>query len=223
MYECHCMRYLHWESLNYKMFLAFRIICKTGPKKLLELFLTRDPAYFDHKEPYGMEAGCQYGADPYLSLYHLFSNLNKVDHLQNYGLTQEALLLASVLEKETKFFEGISEDCKSNFTKFVATLILHHYGAITTNPESLDQVMGIEALTLEDFYRDGADVAELGKIATLTEFSPFGWGIYSLYSLLNHSCYPNVYHVCDFEKGTVIVATQRALKSGEILYGNYGR
>ena len=218
MYECPCMTYIHWEELNPNLILPFRIICKVGPQKLLKLFKTRDPAYFDRKVPYGAEEDCEYGTDPYLAVYHLFSNLDKEDHLRWYPLTKETLLLASVLERETSFFQEVSEDQKSDFKKFVATLILHHYGCVTTNPEPLCRANDTDSRSLEDFYRYGADLPKQFRFSTARKFSPFAWGIYPVSSLINHSCYPNVSQIFDFKKGTVIVMTHRALNAGETLY-----
>ena len=215
------MKYIHLEKLNSTLFLPFRIICKVGPQKLLQLFRTRDPAYFDREVPYGVEEDCDYRTDPYLAVYHMFSNLSKADYSRWYRLAQEALLLASVLERETSFFQEVSEDQKLDFKKFVATLILHHYGCVKTNPMPLYQFKDTDSLSLEEFYRYGADLPKQFRFSAATNSPLVGWGIYPVSSLANHSCDPNVFLTFDFEKGTVITATLRALKAGETLYGCY--
>jgi len=139
--------------------LAFRIVCKVGPEELYRLFVTRDPSYFDVNEPFATQSSCKYESDSYLSVHHLKNHSQAFgkDTLFRSGFV--GLLILSVLEKTTNFFESAPEETRNDFKIFVAAIIARLTEILFLNGVQLQETK-FQGVTLEDFQRLKARLAE---------------------------------------------------------------
>ena len=149
------------------------------------------------------------------------NHANKLPEERRYKDAVIAMALTSIMEMKTNFFAGIPEDVKSEFKNFVASTILRHKEAVASNCIGLTELRGWEGVTPASYYKHGKRTFS-NKVEEL-ENVPYGAGIYPTTSLLNHSCDPNVIQLIHPVKGTVMVMTKRAVKTGEAILTQYTR
>ena len=198
---------------------AFRIILKIGSKELFRLFENRDPAYFSPQQPYGTGPGCVYGSNPYEAVFHLNRPSGKPEFMQQAVSAHSALNATSILENETQFFEDIPAECRTEFKKFVASMLLRHTESVHLLP--ISEVEGLENISLADSYSGHIPPHKLAETMEYLPDSVYGVALYPLVSLMNHSCDPNVTGLNDTTNGTMIILAHRALKEGEPLLISY--
>ena len=128
---------------------------------------------------------------------------------------QHAPLRTSILENETKFFEDVPAEFKMELKNFVTALMLRHLEAESINGASAVELEGLENTSFSDSYSGKIPLQKLAETMDCVEFREFAVGFYPLFSLINHSCDPNVYYLNNTTHGTMIVVTCRALKNGE--------
>ena len=201
-----------------EVLLAVRIILKVGKPELVRLFETQDPAYFNPGPTYGKEPNCFYDSQSYLSVFHLVTHSQKLEEW-HYGHAISGLIAATILESEVDFFDGVPSDRQPEFKKFVAALMTRHLDAEVVNSAAAAELGGVENISFLD--------AAVGKIPQGGCSNTIGWphvfakGMFPLFSLLNHSCDPNVVYLNHTTDGTMVVLTQRELKKGEQLLVMY--
>ena len=221
------MSYLHCNSSPRWILLVFRIICKVGPQELLRIHNTKDPSYFDTKasSPFGTDPNnsSTYDSDSYLPIHHLVGHSDELDGGSRYANALQALLLTSILQVQSEFFNEIPPEVLSEFANFVATLMLRHIESIPCNAISLDEVTGLGDISLEDCYGNRVRGDRLAAKIRHIEYPQFAAGVYSACSLMNHSCDPNVDRENDLVDGTLAVVATRALKTGEAIVTCYAR
>lgn len=210
------MGYLHINTTPVQAHLAFRAICKVGPAELFRIFSTQDPSYFGRNAPFGTDPSTKYESDSYLSVYHLTTNSNKMKLQTQCVNTHNSLLATEVLEKQTEFFQGIPQDQQLNFKDFIAALMIRHIEAVSVNSVGIGEVKGLDNVSLEDFYQRFSPQGRSLLIEFLS-LDNFASAIYPVFSLMNHSCDPNVTRINDATNGTAITISYRALKKGEPL------
>ena len=193
---------------------AIRIISKVGPDELFRLFETRNPAYFNPKQPFGTEPDCKYDSQSYLSIFHLATNSDKLSLEKSAANASHAVLASEVVDGTTNFFENIPEDCKTEFKKFIAVLVLRHIEAVCVNSVSQRHLRDLEDVTLADTYSGRIPPEKLPDLSD-PKFEQYAGTLYSVFSLLNHSCDPNVHYLNHPTHGTMIVVATRSLKKGE--------
>ena len=200
-----------------QLLLAIRVILKIGSRDIFRLFQTKDPAYFNPKQPVGTEPNCLYDSNSYHTVFHLTTQSDKL-HPMNLAINvQHALIATSVLEKETNFFEEVPAESKLEFKNFVAALVLRHIEASPINAASAIELVGLENVSFADSYSGKTPAQKLAKIMECVKFRKLAPAFYPLFSLINHSCDPNVYYLNHTTNGTMIVVAHRALKKGEPL------
>ena len=216
-WECSCLAYLHCKSAPGYLLVAFRIICKLGPDGLYELFLRNGPGFWKRLERFGV--GMKYESDSYMAIHHLETHSDKLKPLQRFGNTHAALEYTSALESQTSFFAEIPQDHRAEFKNFVAALLLRHIEGTGINFAAIGELKGLERLSLADSYRMDPDMVST-RIEE-TDVSEFASGVYPLFSLLSHSCDPNIYRFNDIVNGKVVVMANRPLEKGETLCSSY--
>ena len=223
-YECNCLPYFHVNKFPDYLQMSFRIICKLGPSELFRLFTTKDPEYFDRKEPFGTEPGCDYKTNSYLPVFHLIGHADKQELIPKCMNEHGAHLLTTILENQTNFFQDIPADCRDDFKDFVAALILRHIDNGSVNTGALVEIKGMEDISLADCYGDRISGKELARrVEDDLGCRSFGQALYPTFSLMNHSCDPNVYTVINSVNGTISVIACRKLKKGEPMLLAYVR
>ena len=220
-YECSCLPYFHINQTPDQVQLAFRIICKVGPKRLFDLFTTQDPSFFDCKEPYGTQPDRKYESDSYLSVHHLVKHSEKLELPIRHVNAHHALLATAILDLESTFFKEIPMDKKTEFKDFIAAQLLHHIECVSVNSGGMTQVKGMEQVSLADCYGNRINPRVLSSHIQNMDCRTFGQGVFPTYSLMNHSCDPNVFTINGLSNGTVSVITSRALRRGEPIFLPY--
>jgi hypothetical protein len=132
----------------------------------------------------------------------------------------QGLIYANILEKMTPFYsQGInyvSTHPQEYFKTFVASIILHHIENIPCNSISVDELVGLEGISL--LVKEPTILQE--RIRSL-QLPQYGSAVYSTSSLINHSCDPNVTRIFDLTQGRMALVTLKGLKSGEELLTSY--
>ncbi|CAG7823719.1 unnamed protein product [Allacma fusca] len=213
-FECPCMPYLHCNATPRYILLALRIISKLGPNKLQELFQENLNSLSSPLD--------RYDSDSYNPIYHLVTHSNPQDPIDVYTKALNALIVATTLQTQSNFFEGIPQDKKQDFFNFTASMILHHIDNIPFNSISLDEVEGLEKYTLSSTLH-GIDREELSNLIRSIQFPQFAAGVYTVASLMNHSCDPNVTRVVGLTDGTLAIVATRSLKCNEEIVTCYSR
>ena len=219
-FECKCLPSFHASVTADHVFMAVRIILKVGPQELFRLFETKDPSYFNPKQPYGTESDCKYESHSYLSVFHFATNSEKLPFKQRMGTAARAVMTTEIIDSQTSFFEDIPQDLKPEFKKFVAALVLRHIEAAELNAVFLMDVQGLEALTFVDIYSRKISPQRLPDLSN-PDFRQLAGALYPVFALLNHSCDPNVQYLNHTTHGTLAVMACRSLKKGEKLFGSY--
>ena len=220
-YECSCLPSFHYMYAVDQLLTAVRIILKVGPQELFRLFETQDPAYFNPKQPFGTETNSIYESKSYQAVLHLRTHSDKLHFMKLLSNAQHALIATSILVKETEFFRDIPAERKMEFQKFVAALMVHHIEAEAINAVAMREVSGLEDVSFAESYSGKVPCARLAQIPGCVKFREFAGALYPLFSLINHSCDPNVSYLNHTTNGTIVVMAQRALKKGEPLFITY--
>ena len=198
-----------------------RIILKAGQQELFRLFKTQDPLHFNPQQPFGTEAGCMYDSESYLSVFHLATNSERLDCTQKVANASHALIATTILETKTDFFQDIPANCKLEFKMFVAALMLRHIEAEAVNAAGMIELRGVENLAFSDSFSGKIPPEKLYEKINSLQFRKFAGAMYPLFSLMSHSCDPNVYYLNDAVGGKMIVMAHRALKKGEPMFISY--
>ena len=104
------------------------------------------------------------------------------------------------------------------FLRFVAALVLRHIEAEAINAIATREVSGLENVSFADSYSGKIPLAQLAQITECVKSREFAGALYPLFSLIDHSCNPNVFYLNHTTNGTVVVMAQRVLKKGEPLF-----
>lgn len=224
------MAYLHYSSTPRYVHLALRIICTIGPKELYRLFITKDPLYFNVPKDFplilGSNLGTQvYESTTYLPIYHLVSHSQNMDktkkEVEYFTNVIQGLIYANILEKLSTFYEHcdyLSTHPQEFFKTFVASIILHHIENIPCNSISVDELVGLEGISL--LVKEPTILQE--RIRAI-QFPQYGSATYALSSLINHSCDPNVTRIHDLTNARMALVTLKGLKKGEELVTSYSK
>ena len=204
-----------------QVLMAVRIILKVGPQELFRLFETQDPLYFNQQQPFGTETGCTYDSQSYLSVFHLATNSELIEHTEKMANAIHALIATTILESKTEFFDGVPASGKLEFKKFVAALTLRHIEAKAVNAAATVELQGLENISFAESFSQKIPPEKLSQQIASIRVRKFAGGMYPLFSLMNHSCDPNVYYLNDVVKGKMVVMAHRALKKGEPLFVSY--
>ena len=221
-FECSCLPTFHSMCIVDQLLLAVRVILKIGPTELFRLFQHKDPAYDDTEPPLGTEPNCMYDSKSYQTVCHLITHPDKLPVQKLVVNVLHALMGTSVLENETDFFEDVPAESKMEFKNFVAALILRHIEAARTNAAAATDVEGLENVSFVDSYSGKIAAQKLAKTMDCVKFRKIAPGFYPLFSLINHSCDPNVFFFNNRRNGTMVVVAHRALKKGEPVLHAYG-
>ncbi|GBP34721.1 SET and MYND domain-containing protein 4 [Eumeta japonica] len=140
-----------------------------------------------------------YDSQSYATIHALVSNIEKrsVSDIFRKGVT--AAVFLHILMKETEFLK----DAKTGIVKRVGGLLLHHIMTVPTNMHGIS----VNTPTSEGKY---VNDMSLGSAA------------YAFFSLLNHSCSPNVTRFSRFGTGNMKLIAIRPIKKGMQLFDNYG-
>lgn len=140
----------------------------------------------------------KYFADPYLNIYRLETNSQKTEFRELFKMTVIAVYVKQCLKVVNFFKEDLSLDDEI----FVASLILRHIQSSSFNGKSI------------------VEVIDKGNIPDNLSEIELGGGLYPIFSLLNHSCDPNIfrYNVGD----ECVVRTTKVIRKGEQVFDNYG-
>ena len=193
--------------------LALRVLINATEKgmKITELASSlNDIETFDSPNRKGFTDGI-YLSDNYKSIHNLEGNteLRNVSYL--FGRSLFAACILHVLDTNTNFFKTGPEEKVNTLNKcneleqvmklrwdkiFAGGLILKYFQSMTSNAHEISEMRII-----------------LGD-ETKTESSEIGGAAYSLLSLINHSCDPNVvrHSYCG---STVVLTAIQAIKKGE--------
>ena len=179
-YECGCMGYSYLNSLLCYYLLALRTVCKVGPQELFRIYSTKDPKYLEQLQPFGTESGCKYESNSYLPIYHLVNHSDHISMAVRSLTAVTSLLNTSILETQTKFFDGIPEESRSGFKNFVASLLLRHAESLMHNQIALNEIKELNDISLKDFYTNRASsnaltVAMRDKPGVATCFNEVRW------------------------------------------------
>ena len=204
-----------------EVLMAVRIILKVGERELFRLFETKDPQYFSPTVPFGTEPNCVYNSQSYLSVFHLVTNSDKLDTLSRVERAATAIIAATILESRSDLFENIPSNRKLEFKQFVAALMTRHLDAEIVNAAALMEIRGLENVSFVDSFAGKIPQYKLCEIMERLRSHTFAKGIYPLFSLMSHSCDPNVSILHHSSDGTMMVMASRALKRGELLLPSY--
>ena len=133
------------------------------------------------------------------------------------GAAYRTVMTTEIIDRQTTFFEDIPTDMKKEFKKFVACLMLRHIEAANLNAACLLDFEGREGISVVDSYISPEKLKDL----TAPKFGQYGEAVYSVFSLMNHSCDPNVHYINHTSNGTMVVVATRSLKKGEKLFTCY--
>ncbi|CAL8101180.1 unnamed protein product [Orchesella dallaii] len=228
-YECPCYPYFHNTRTQRHIHMAIRIICIVGPQELYRMFKVKDPKIFTPPQNLSNILGTDpdtkiYDSSSYLPIYHLIahkhdpSDMNDIEYFTN---VLQGLVFANVLEKFSPFYDEINylnTHPKEFFKTFIASLILHHVENVSYNSISLDELTGLEGITL--LVKEPTILNE--RIRGI-QFPQYGAATYAVASLINHSCEPNTTRVHDLRNGRMAFVALKGIKAGEELVTSYSR
>ncbi|XP_046483221.1 SET and MYND domain-containing protein 4-like isoform X1 [Neodiprion pinetum] len=191
---------LHMQGL-FGMRLAIVATEKTKNWKELKIKLAK----IDHSEDprtRGYSEDGKFHSDQYSSLYSLVTNTDKRSVQDLFGRAFNAACITYVLSRESDLFgkelpkmldtDSLAENPK---VRFIGGLILKHLQIIPSNIHSFGELRG-----LEDYERGAAAM-------------PF-------YSLINHSCDPNVTR--QSRPKHIVLYALYPIAEGEQIFDNYG-
>lgn len=165
-----------------------------------------------------------YDSSSYVPIYHLIShkhdpaNMNDIEYFTN---CLQGLIFANALEKFSSFYDEINylnTHPKEFFKTFVASMILHHIENVAFNSISLDELTGLEGISL--LVKEPTILNE--RIRGI-QFPQYGAATYAVASLINHSCEPNTTRVHDLRDGRMAFVALKGIKAGEELVTSYSR
>jgi hypothetical protein len=215
LHECDCLlsSYLHRLDVKRLVLLSYRTLTMLGPQKLYEFWKLEPPNKhnYGHKEISQSILGFENGK--YMSSsYHTINCLIyhdeslTVEELSRYCI--DSIIITELLDKKTSFFQSFPKDEINELKDFAASLILLHQMNFPCNAHSLNSLQ----------LSSPNPPAEEIQGATTTDF---GAGAFSLLSMINHSCDPNVTRIT-LSNGVNAVVTIRKLRTGEEVLDNYG-
>jgi len=219
---------------------VLRTIWTVGAQELYRIWRQKDPSYLNtlsltkekvNEKKYlpgtNPETGV-YASDSYYQIFHLITHHGSLSATEISALTNilQAMIFTQVIERETNFFEKPKESCSSeefeNFLDFISALVLHHIEGIPFNSISIDAVAGLESVSGYSRLLSAGPIELQEKIREL-QYPQYAAATYSVCSLINHSCNPNVTRIPDLRSGRMAIVTLRGLKAGEELVTSYSR
>ena len=219
------MSYLHCNPTALRDVLALRILCRTGPAKVLQMYMdsrnNREDGYLNAPSGIrGFDASNVYRSTTYLPVYHLISHAKENSALQLISNGFKALIFAHMLQEESTFFkemdlEGQNVD-PNIMREYVAFLILHHLENIPPNVITISKLDS----TLNCACEDGTGKLIHGYAGDYNTV-PYAMGMFSLLSLMNHSCDPNAIPLRHPYDLTVGLLAGKKIKAGQEITASY--
>ncbi|CAH2236054.1 SET and MYND domain-containing protein 4 [Pararge aegeria] len=144
-----------------------------------------------------------YDSKYYASIHTLATNIDKRSISDIFQKALTAAVFLRFLEQNTMFLNVDSDEDKENIRSVVAGLLLLH---IMTSPTNMHGI--------------GTNVQ--GKNGEYVEEASLASAPYAFFSLLNHSCAPNVVRFNKLGSATMTLFALRPIKKGMQIFDNYG-
>ena len=114
-------------------------------------------------------------------MFHLATNSELLDYTKRVGNPTHALIATTILETKTEFFEGVPENSKLEFKKFISTLMLRHIEAEAVNAAAMIELQGLENVSFADSFTGKVAAEKLSKQINSLRFRKFAGAMYPLF------------------------------------------